>query len=61
MKLFSETDLVITDDIDPLPEIFFEKSTSQILEFTPFPERDEEKHYRCDSFLYSNSTICLIF
>ena len=46
MKLFSETDLVITDDIDPLPGDFFEKSTSQILEFTPFPERDEEKHYQ---------------
>lgn len=45
-ETFSETDLVITDDIDPLPGDFFEKSTSQILEFTPFPERDEEKHYQ---------------
>lgn len=43
---FQENDLVIADDVESLPNDFFEKSPSKMLRFTPFPENDETMHFQ---------------
>lgn len=60
-ETFSETDLVITDDIDRFPEIFSKNPLPKYSNSLPFLSETKKNTIRCDSFLYSNSTICLIF
>ncbi len=45
-ELLEQDDLLVTDDIDALPENFLQKTPSHLLEFTPFPEGDDHQHFQ---------------
>ena len=45
-ELFGKEDIVITDDIDALPDNYQSRTPAKMIEFTPFPEGDEENHFQ---------------
>lgn len=45
-ELFTDTDLIVTDDVESIPENFLKDASARIIRFTPFSESDEESHFQ---------------
>lgn len=42
-EMAGEESVIVTDDIDPLPNNFLKETNASVIEFTPFPEGDDEQ------------------